>query len=184
MQWANDWGRLDCKYSNPADILLRLNLSVNDKPTNAAIAMFGKEPPTEIQMAIFATEFKRTFIDIKRYGEKRLLELVDICEMHIRRNMRWRVVFDGSPECIEVPEVPVLAIREVLLNPFAHRGCHMARTNEVAICSNRIEICNPGAFPEGFTPEDFIEGSGKSVQRNPTLAHIFYYSKEMENRFA
>jgi ATP-dependent DNA helicase RecG len=132
-------------------------------------------------MAIFATEFKRTFIDIKRYGGKRLLELVDIGEMYIRRNMRWRVVFDGSPERVEVPEVPVLAIREALLNSFVHRDYHVAQTNEVAIYSNRIEIYNPGTFPEGFTPEDFIDGSGKSVQRNPTLAHIFYYSKEIEN---
>ncbi|CAG0951037.1 hypothetical protein METP2_00208 [Methanosarcinales archaeon] len=45
---------------------------------------------------------------------------------------------------------------------------------------NRVEIWNPGTFPEGLTPEDFITGDEQSVLRNPLIAEILYKSKEIE----
>ena len=101
--------------------------------------------------------------------------------MYIRRNIRWRVVRDGSVARMEIPEVPVEAVREALLNSYAHRDWRVPQTNEIAIYSNRIEIYNPGTFPEGFTPQDFIGGLGKSIHRNPLLAQILYYSKDIES---
>jgi ATP-dependent DNA helicase RecG len=43
-----------------------------------------------------------------------------------------------------------------------------------------VEIWNPGTFPEGLTPEDFITGEEQSVLRNPLIAEILYKSKEVE----
>ena len=43
-----------------------------------------------------------------------------------------------------------------------------------------MEIWNPGTFPEGLIPEDFITGSEQSVLRNPLIAEILYKSKEIE----
>jgi len=50
----------------------------------------------------------------------------------------------------------------------------------VAIFCDRIEIYNPGTFPAGVTPDDYISGKGRSVHRNPLLAQIMYYSKDIE----
>jgi len=40
----------------------------------------------------------------------------------------------------------------------------------------RIEVYNPGTFPEGFTQHDYIAGAGKSIQRTPLRACILYCS--------
>jgi ATP-dependent DNA helicase RecG len=67
-------------------------------------------------------------------------------------------------------------------NSFCHRDFHnISQNNEVAIYSDRIEIYNPGRFPEGVTPEDYIEGRGPSIKRNPNLARLMYYSKDIES---
>lgn len=41
-----------------------------------------------------------------------------------------------------------------------------------------MEIFNPGEFPEGYKPEDFIEGAG-SIPRNPLIANTLYLSKDI-----
>ena len=52
--------------------------------------------------------------------------------------------------------------------------------NEVAIFKDRIEIYNPGQFPEGYTPKDFIKGTERSILRNPLIANTLYLSKDIE----
>jgi ATP-dependent DNA helicase RecG len=179
MKKANECGRLTYKFTSRDDILRRLKLLPEGNPNNTAVAMFGKNSPLEIQMAVFATDVKHTFIDIDRVTGT-IDRLVDIGEQYIRRNTRWRVVRDGSPQRMEIPEVPMDAVREALLNSYAHRDAGIPQTNEIAIYSDRIEIYNPGTFPEGLTPEDYINGSEASVQRNPLLANIMYYSRDIE----
>lgn len=44
----------------------------------------------------------------------------------------------------------------------------------------RIEIFNPGEFPEGYKPEDFIEGKEGAMPRNPLIANTLYLSKDIE----
>lgn len=178
---ANDAGRLDYPYTEAEDILTRLKLMENGGINNTADVMFSKNPRTELQMAIFATEERLTFIDINRI-EGRIIDLVDVGERYIRSNMRYRVIIDGTQIARkEIPEVPHVAIREALLNSFCHKNFRTPQNNEVAIYSNRIEIYNPGTFPAGKTPEDFINGSSRSIHRNPLLAQIMYYPKDIES---
>jgi len=177
---AKEVGRINFNYTSSSDVLEKLELVNGENINNAAKVMFSKNPRLEVQMAIFATDIKLTFNDIRREMGT-VQELVDIAEQYIRNNMRWRVVFDGSVQRKEIPEVPIEAIREALVNSYCHRLYDESMTNEVAIFRNRIEIFNPGTFPEGFSPEDFIKGNGKSIRRNPTLAQLLYYSKDIEN---
>ena len=152
----------------------------NGTLNNTAKVMFGKEPRIEIQMAIFATTEKLTFNDINR-AEGRILDLVDIGERYIRNAMRYRVIIDGTQiSRKEIPEVPHIAIREALLNSFCHKNYRTPQNNEIAIFSDRIEIYNPGTFPIGITPDEYIKGEGHPIHRNPLLAQIMYYSKDIE----
>jgi len=74
-----------------------------------------------------------------------------------------------------------IAIREAIVNSYCHRLYTSSQNNEITIYSNRVEIYNPGTFPEGLTPKDFIEGSERSVKRNPLLAQLMYFSKDIES---
>ena len=44
-----------------------------------------------------------------------------------------------------------------------------------------MEIYNPGAFPEGYEPRDFIEKAERPIRRNPKIARMLYYSKDIES---
>jgi ATP-dependent DNA helicase RecG len=55
-----------------------------------------------------------------------------------------------------------------------------AELDEVAVFKDRVEVYNPGEFPEGFTPEDFIAGQESSVPRNPLIARVLFRSKDVE----
>lgn len=85
--------------------------------------------------------------------------------------------FDGSLQRKEIPEIPADAIREALINSFCHKDYGACQSNEVAIYKDRVEIYNPGSFPEGYKPEDFISGDERPVRRNPLITSILYYSR-------
>ena len=50
----------------------------------------------------------------------------------------------------------------------------------MAIFKDRIEIYNPGLFPDGVNPEDFFTGDEQSILRNPLIAETMYKSKDIE----
>ena len=131
-------------------------------------------------MAIFATNERMTFNDIQRQHGP-VLKLVDIAESYIKSNIHWRVEFTGALQRNEIPEIPIDAIREALLNSFCHKDYAIGQSNEVTIYKDRIEIYNPGAFPEGFEPQDFIDRPERPIRRNPKIARILYYSKDIES---
>ena len=51
----------------------------------------------------------------------------------------------------------------------------------MAIYKDRVEIYNPGAFPEGYEPQDFIDKAERPIRRNPKIARMLYYSKDIES---
>ncbi|MEO5300630.1 ATP-binding protein [Enterococcus cecorum] len=81
----------------------------------------------------------------------------------------------------EIPEIPIEAVREALLNSFCHKDYSVGESNEVAIYPDRIEIYNPGTFPNGLDPEDYIDRIERPVRRNPQIARLLYYSKDIES---
>ncbi|MDR1320247.1 MAG: hypothetical protein LBK56_02315 [Gracilibacteraceae bacterium] len=134
----------------------------------------------EVQMAIFAGTERLTFNDIARENGS-VLSLAQTAETYVRNYIRWRVEFDGSLQRKEIPEIPMDAVRETIINSFCHRDFRSSQNNEVTIYKDRVEIYNPGIFPEGLTPQDFIKGSERSIQRNPILAQLMYYSRDIEH---
>ena len=94
--------------------------------------------------------------------------------------MNWRVEIPGLKRQ-EIPEIPVKALREAIINSFCHRDYYAPESNYIAIYKNRIEITNPGEFPQGLTPQDFIKGNHESILRNPLIADVLYKSKEIEH---
>ncbi len=175
---ANSVGRLEFRYENMENTLQKLGLIEKGKLLNAAEVLFCEENPLEVQQAIFAGKDKLTFLDIKSLRGN-VFDLLDEMELYITKHMKWRVKF-GKLEREEIPEIPVRAIREALVNSICHRDYRIPKGNEIAIFKNRVEIYNPGDFPEGLTPEDFIEGRERSVLRNPLIAQTLFLSKDVE----
>ena len=75
---------------------------------------------------------------------------------------------DGTAR-VEIPEIPVEAIREIVVNSFAHADYRGVTENEIDITPTQIEIYNPGTFPDDLTPFDFIERNLSSFRRNKLI---------------
>lgn len=175
---ANAVGRINFPFTNKNDILKKLKLMKGELLTNAAETLFGGGM-VDLQMAVFAGTERLTFIDIKRESGN-VFKLIDTAELYIKSNIKWRVKF-GKMQREEIPEIPIEAIREAIVNSFAHRDYRNSKSNEVAIFKNRVEIYNAGDFPEGYSPLDFIKGEERSILRNKLIAQILYFSKDIES---
>ncbi|MDR2712595.1 MAG: putative DNA binding domain-containing protein [Clostridiales bacterium] len=180
LEQANKAGRIDFTFSGNKETLEKLSVTDGDAITNAGCALLIGFHLLEVQMAVFATKQKLTFLDIRR-GRGNVRQLIETAVQYVIEKMNWRVVLDGSIQRKEIPEIPVSAIREAITNSYCHRDYRSTQNNEVAVYSDRIEIYNPGRFPDGLTPEDFINRKNRSVKRNPNLAQLLYYSKDIES---
>lgn len=178
MRKANAAGRIDFKFAGVAATLNKLGLLRENRLLKAGEVLFCRDNPMEVQAAIFAGTDKTTFLDIKQF-KGNAFELLEKSETYLKEHLDWRVKFGGL-ERQEIPEVPIDALRETLVNSLCHRDYRNPKGNEVAIFKDRVEIYNPGDFPEGYRPEDFIKGKERSILRNPRIAEALFQSKDIE----
>ena len=173
-------GRINFPYTTKEDTLIRLGMMKDGMLTNAAVVFFCGATLLEVQMAVFAGTERLSFNDIQRDGGN-TQQLAAIAERYVRNNIRWKVIFDGSLQRKEIPEIPMDAVREAIINSYCHRDYRSSQNNAIMVFNNRVEIYNPGKFPDGLVPEDFIKGSELSIKRNPMLAQLMYYVKDIES---
>jgi len=175
---ANKAKRIDFKFGGVESTLKKLNLIEGNRILKAAEVLFCDNNPLEVQAAVFAGTDKLTFLDIKQF-KGNLFNLLEHSESYIKEHIDWRAILEDRTR-EEIPEIPVRAITEAVVNSLCHRDYTNPKGNEIAIFKNRIEIYNPGQFPEGYEPEDFIKGEEKSILRNPLIANTMYLSKDIE----
>jgi ATP-dependent DNA helicase RecG len=162
-------------------ILMRKLGLVNDfLLTNAGKALFSKNRPIILKMAVFATEHKNTFLDISRV-EGNIFQLIDAATSYIIKNIRWSSkISDDGIHRVETPEIPIDAIREAVINSFAHARYDSGVQHEIDVFSNRISIINPGSFANDFRPEDFANRDLHSFLRNEQISKTLYLCKDVE----
>ncbi len=178
MRRANEEGRINFKYSNAKTTLKKLHLLVGERLIKATEVLFCNDNSMEIQAAVFAGTDKITFLDIKKF-KGNIFNLRLQAEAYIKEHIKWRADLSESRRK-EIPEIPVEAIREAVGNSLCHRDYSNPKGNEVAIFKDRVEIYNPGTFPDELSPEDFIKGDEYSILRNPLIAETMYLSADIE----
>ena len=163
-----------------ATILGKIGVLNGSKLTNAGKYLFSKNRPVALKMAVFATEHKETFLDIAR-EEGNIFQLIDAAVGYIIKNIRWRVEMSGDGiHRKEIPEIPIDALREAVINSFAHARYDIPVQHEISVFSDRISIVNPGSFANEFEPIDFVERDIHSFLRNETIARVLYLCKDVE----
>ena len=177
---AKDAGRISFEETDIRTVLNKLELTKGEYLLNAGAALFCDCGINELQMAKFATNERLTFTDIRRFTGS-IMDLAKKAEQYIIDAMDWRVEIGNGLSRKEIPEIPLEAIREAIINSFGHKMFGTGQSNEIAVFKDRIEIYNPGPFPNGVTPETFIQGNSRPVRRNPLIARTLYYSKDMES---
>jgi hypothetical protein len=84
----------------------------------------------------------------------------------------------GGPQTYEIP---VEVVREAIVNAVAHRDYASGASVQVTLCSDRLEVSNPGALPPALTLAQLCQPHD-SVPPNPLLAEPLYLATDRESR--
>lgn len=178
---GNACGRISFSYEGVEGTLTRLGLMREGRLTNAAEVLFCESFYPMLKMAIFANHQRVDILDIQQ-EQGTLFELARKAEFYVLSSIRRRAVFTGKIERDEIPELPMDAVREAILNAFAHRSYRSDLAIQVEVYPDSVEIFSPGWFPHGKTPEAHLSGEDKSsTSRNKLIAKALFLSKEIES---
>lgn len=150
----------DKKYSNTALLLSEENLYTS------TVAIFGSEKTLG------------SLIDSRRFKGS-IFEQIDKILEYIDLNNHNRTEITGDPQRKERRDFPPVAIREGLINAFAHRSYIDMGVVQVKIYSDRIEILSPGPLPGGLTVKDVL--AGRNYPRNHNVVYALRFLKYVED---
>lgn len=163
--------------------------------TMMSLLLFGIYPQARFpQLCILATyqigdtvaaPVGERFADSKRI-EGTLQEMLDGALYFVRSNMRTSIRFnEDTAEREDVPQYPVLAVREALLNALIHRD-YSRHTDSMPIClrmyRDKLVITNPGGLYGRITVDQL--GHAQPDTRNPQLVAAMEALGRTENRYS
>lgn len=172
---------LDTKIS-ASEALERLGLAREEKLTNAAVLLFGKNPQKIFPQAkIKCGRFKGIkpleFIDMKVFAGNIIGQRENAIEF-VKEHIKMEAKIVGI-ERVERWEYPLEAIREAITNAICHRDYGIKSDAQTRIFDDRIEIWGCGPLPEPLTTED-LKREHKSILRNPLIGKSFFLIKFIE----
>lgn len=179
---GNESGHLRYDYANKESALKKLGVLSDDNIhlNNAGRVLFSKNNPIMLKLATFATETKSTFIKLDHFGGN-VFSCIEKGIEYIAQGIDYTVEFDGNSGRREIPEIPLRAIREIVVNAFAHGSYDANTAFEIDIFKDRVTIYSPGSFPRGYVPEDFATQSEKPIMMNPIITETLFRIGKIES---
>ena len=139
-------------------------------PSQALLILLGVRENATVKCARFKGTTMGSFIDKKEYSGD-LFSQLDQVEMFIKNHLHLAGVIKGLQR-EDRYEIPMEAIREVILNAYVHRDyINLGRDIKVGIYDDIVNIVSPGGFPSSITIEDVL--AGRSETRNKAIARVF-----------
>jgi len=176
---GNEAGRITFNYRDVEDTLKRLDLIRNGKLKNAGMYLFSTLKPLTLKLAVYRTDERLSFAD-NRIFHGNIFECIEAAYRYFTENTRWKAEIVGMKR-VETPEVPVEAIREIIVNSFVHMKVNNSSFNELYITPTKIHIYNPGFLVKGKSPLDFASGKEGPIARNPLINTVLYLNKTIES---
>lgn len=174
IRMANEKGRIDYIYKNATDALIKLGLlTENGYLNNAGWYLFGKNKPLMIKEANFPTDTRTEFGEIKQYRGN-IIECIKEAISYIQNHITYKSSIIGIQR-EEVPEIPLRAIREIVVNSFAH--CSYAIEgdyHQFSIFKTYVKIYNPGGIFKNIDPIKFASGNIGSKIRNVLISSALF----------
>ena len=126
-------------------------------------------PFSKTQCAVFKGTERSLFLDKREYTGP-LYEQIEEAVNFVLRNIRLGAQIEGLYRK-ESYELPVNAIREMIINAHCHRNFLDESCVQVALYDDRLEVTSPGGLYNGLTFEEAIQGHSKL--RNRAIANVF-----------
>jgi ATP-dependent DNA helicase RecG len=169
---------------NFKNILTALNLFRDGMITNAAEVLFGNNPAQQfpqvrVRVTVYATDKGGDFIDNQQFEGPSLLMIDEVSAM-LRKHLFVSSTFKEGLQRTDKPAYPEAALREGLVNAFAHRDyANFTGGLSVDIYPGRLVIWNSGSLPPGVKIGDLTR-EHPSMPRNPDIAQVFFLHGLME----
>lgn len=137
------------------EVLTHLNLLDSERPSHAAVLLFGKAPQRHIGLIssevkcvhFFGTEVAKPLPDYKIF-KGTVLELVDQALHFVMDKLAHAVGTRSESVTAPItPEIPRLAVAEAIVNAVVHRDYASNASVQVMLFKDRLEVWNPGAYP-------------------------------------
>jgi len=162
--------------SSAQEFLSAARTTISDKPTNAGILLFGKDP---------LKFFPNSYIALARYmgtavgGEKldnkkflgNLFEQIDHCYAYLLEHTALMSrLSPGDLKRTDLPEYGRFSLRELVTNAVCHRD-YEDQCGKIIIkmFDDKIEFSNIGGLPEGVTVKNI---TSSQYSRNPVIASL------------
>lgn len=174
----------DTRIEDVEDFLIQVGLVQNGNITNACMVLFGKNPirfipQSRIRLTLYPAKTSgNQFIDDKMFEGnifKNITAIFEYLDIVYGKNLTVKGLLRTDK-----PNYPVLALREGILNAIVHRDYNSVKGFlQISIYSDKTEISNYGALPDGITVAD-LKVEHNSILRNPDIAQMCFYRKHIE----
>lgn len=171
---SNEKGRLDYVYKNRKHALIKLGLlTENGFLNNAGWYLFGNNKPLTIKLANYPTDSRVDFGEIKEF-KGNIFECMKESISYIQNHITFNSKIEGIQR-LDIPEIPLRAIREIVINSFAHCNYQIKGDfNEYVIFKSYVKIYNPGGIIKDVDPMRFAKGEVGSKIRNILIASTLF----------
>ncbi len=126
-------------------------------------------PFSKTQCAVFKGTDRSVFLDKREYSGPIYTQIEEAVNF-VLRNIRIEAKIDGLIRK-ESYELPVDAIREMIVNAHCHRNLTDESCVQVAIYDDRLEVSSPGGLYNGLTFDEAMQGHSRL--RNRVIANVF-----------
>ena len=137
------------------------------------LLLFGREDALVSNLPAHETAFQvisDTDVEVNDFFRWPLLRVMEELEARFRARNREREILVGMTR-VGVPDYPERAFREGVANALTHRDYTRMGAVHVQWREDRLEISNPGGFPEGVRLDNLLVAQPRP--RNPLLADAF-----------
>ncbi len=172
------------KTSTPK-ALAHLNLLDGDRPSHAAVLLFGKKPQrflmtSEVKcMHFHGTEVQKPIPSYHIY-KGTLFELVDQASDFVMSKIDRAVIPQSNAvKSLIQYEIPYEAVREAIVNAVTHRDYTSNASVQVMLFADRLEVWNPGELPPTLTLEK-LRKPHASIPHNPLIAEPMFLATYAE----
>ncbi|MBI4980485.1 putative DNA binding domain-containing protein [Candidatus Woesearchaeota archaeon] len=169
--------------SKPRQLLQSLGCLKNNKLANAGLLLFSKNPQKYFPYAIVAVaRYKGNTVGTEKLDYKEfsgnVFDQIDKTEEYIKNHIAlMSQLHPHKVQREDIPEYPLFAIRELVVNAVAHRDYAERGKIIIKMFYDRIEYYNPGGLPGSITPKNIIN---MQKSRNPTLVRVLNKLKYIE----
>lgn len=182
---ATNKGRLseEAKELSITELLTQLELIIDNKLTNGAILLFGKNPQkllstATIRVGLFKGDDESVIISDKNIAGN-LFEQIEDVDSVLKLFINMRAEIKGFQR-EDIWDYPLPALREAVLNAIIHKDYFdFSSAIQIKIFGDSIWIYNSGDLFGGLTL-DKLTVSHTSKSRNPLIMKVIYMAGYVE----